>query len=86
MVSSSNPRRFKSVNKPATGLSTARAWSEAGFSAKETAQWVEVVADPAVAKSLRTLGFDEESADEQRPEGGGAAEAEGAELPTGFYL
>lgn len=54
------------------GLSaaTARAWSEAGFSAKETAQWVEVVADPAVAKSLRKLGFDEESADEQRPDGG----------------
>lgn len=54
------------------GLSaaTARAWSEAGFSAKETARWVEVVADPAVAKSLRRLGFDEESADEQRPDGG----------------
>lgn len=54
------------------GLSaaTAREWSQAGFSAKETARWAEVVADPEVARSLDALGFDPDSASEQRPDGG----------------
>jgi hypothetical protein len=54
------------------GLSaaTAREWSQAGFSAKETARWAEVVADPDVATSLVAVGFDPDSAGEQRPDGG----------------
>ena len=63
-------KRVRSWMSRGLSAATARAWSEAGFSAKETARWVEVVADPAVAKSLRKLGFDDESADERRPDGG----------------
>jgi hypothetical protein len=54
------------------GLSpaTARQWSEAGFSASKAAEWIDVVDDPEVARLLRKLGFDVDSARDQRPEGG----------------
>jgi hypothetical protein len=54
------------------GLSaaTAEAWSKAGFSASKAADWTEVVGDPEVARLLRKLGFDLETARDERPEGG----------------
>jgi hypothetical protein len=55
------------------GLSaaTAKEWSAAGFSASKAEQWVEVVHDPEVARLLESsLGFDVDTAREQRPEGG----------------
>ncbi len=55
-----------------TGMSaaTAGAWSTAGFSATSAAAWNEVVDDPVVARALDALGFDVDSAREQRPDGG----------------
>ncbi len=49
---------------------TAARWSSAGFSASNAAAWVEVVDDPEVARLLGSVGFDVDSAREQRPEGG----------------
>lgn len=59
------------------GLSatTARDWSEAGFSASKAAQWIEVVDDPEVAGTLRSLGFDVDVARERRPDDGWTAHA-----------
>lgn len=63
-------KKVRSWMRRGLSAATAREWSQAGFSAKQTARWTEVVADPAVARSLRRLGFDAESADEQRPDEG----------------
>ena len=54
------------------GLSAAAArdWSAEGFSASKAAQWIEVVDDPEVAASLRSLGFGVDEARARRPEGG----------------
>jgi hypothetical protein len=51
------------------GLSAqaAASWSSAGFSAASAAAWAEVVADPAVARLLESVGFDVDTAREQRP-------------------
>ncbi len=57
------------------GLSAQAAanWSSAGFSANRAAVWAEVVADPEVARLLETVGFDVDSAREQRPDDGWTA-------------
>ena len=68
-------KKVRSWMRRGLSAATAREWSEAGFSAKQTARWAEVVADPAVARSLRRLGFDAETADEQRPDDGWTAQA-----------
>ncbi len=54
------------------GLSAqaAASWASAGFSAEGAAAWAEVVADPDVARLLETVGFDVDSARDQRPDGG----------------
>ncbi len=54
------------------GLSAqaAASWSSAGFSASSAAAWAEVVADPEVARLLESVGFDVDSAREQRPDEG----------------
>lgn len=54
------------------GLSAqaAASWSSAGFSASSAAAWAEVVADPDVARLLESVGFDVDSAREQRPDEG----------------
>lgn len=54
------------------GLSAqaAASWSSAGFSASSAAAWAEVVADPEVARLMESVGFDVDSAREQRPEEG----------------
>ena len=48
----------------------AASWSSAGFSASSAAAWSEIVADPAVARLLESVGFDVDSARDQRPEEG----------------
>jgi len=48
----------------------AASWSSAGFSAPSAAAWSEVVADPEVARLLESVGFDVDSAREERPEEG----------------
>ena len=48
----------------------AASWSSAGFSASSAAAWAEVVADPEVARLLESVGFDVDSAREQRPDEG----------------
>ncbi len=53
--------------------STAAQWSSAGFSATSAAAWTDVVDDPEVARLLESVGFDVDSAREQRPEGGWTA-------------
>lgn len=54
------------------GLSAEAAarWSSAGFSASSAADWVEVADDPDVARLLESVGFDVDSAREQRPDEG----------------
>lgn len=52
---------------------TAAQWSSAGFSATSAAAWTDVVDDPEVARLLESVGFDVDSAREQRPEGGWTA-------------
>ena len=54
------------------GLSAqaAASWSSAGFSASSAAAWAEVVADPEVARLLESVGFDVDTAREQRPDEG----------------
>ena len=62
----------KAVAWMSRGLSAtaARDWSAEGFSAPKAAQWIEVVDDPVVAGSLRSLGFGVVDALDRRPEGG----------------
>jgi hypothetical protein len=62
----------KAVDWIDRGLSAqaAASWSSAGFSAANAAAWSEVVADPEVARLLESVGFDVDSAREQRPEEG----------------
>ena len=48
----------------------ASAWSNAEFSAGKAAAWIDIVEDPEVARMLESIGFDAETAREQRPEGG----------------
>ena len=57
------------------GLSAqaAASWSSAGFSASSAAAWAEVVADPEVARLLESVGFDVDTAREQRPDEGWTA-------------
>ena len=54
------------------GLSaeSAARWSSAGFSASSASAWSVVVDDPDVARLLESVGFDVDSAREQRPEEG----------------
>ncbi len=54
------------------GLSAqaAASWSSAGFAASSASAWAEVVADPEVARLLESVGFDVDSAREQRPDEG----------------
>ncbi len=64
------PKKSKAWMSRGLSSAAARAWSAAGFSASKTAQWIEVTDDPEVARLLRKLGFDVDTAREQRPEGG----------------
>jgi hypothetical protein len=69
---SSGIKMKKALGWFARGLpaDTAARWAAAGFSASSAAAWVEVVDEPEVAQLLESVGFDVESAREQRPEGG----------------
>ena len=64
------PKQASAWMRRGLSAAVAAAWSEAGFSASKTADWIEVVDDPEVARMLRKLGFDVDTAREQRPEGG----------------
>ena len=66
------------------GLSAqaAASWSSAGFSASSVAAWAEVVADPAVASLLESVGFDVDTARGSAPTRAGRRTSFGAASPS----
>ncbi len=69
------PKKVSGWMERGMSATAAAAWSNADFSAGKAAAWIDIVEDPEVARMLESIGFDVETAREQRPEDGWSTHA-----------